>query len=185
MSSLIVKTSISSSYSFRFFLFHYKSPLTTEYPGLTFLRNLEFRFIFRLFYRTDHFTCLVFMSLFSLFLFLKCWLVGGVRGVGVWGVLGAWSAPRWAWSALRWAWSAPRQVTFADVPPRVLDGGVAVDVGQQAQTEAVLVVGRVGESVHQDTAGRSVERLSNTAVQLIVGDRAPVLRLLVAHRPQV
>ncbi len=38
------------------------------------------------------------------------------------------------------------------MPARVFDGGVAVDVGQQAQAEAVLVVGRVCEAVHQDAA---------------------------------
>ena len=40
------------------------------------------------------------------------------------------------------------QLTFAYVPARVLDGGVPVDVGQQTQAEAVLVVGGVGEAVH-------------------------------------
>lgn len=41
--------------------------------------------------------------------------------------------------------------TFADVSAGVLDCRVAVDVGQQAEAEAVLVVGRVGEAVHQHT----------------------------------
>lgn len=42
--------------------------------------------------------------------------------------------------------------TFADVPARVLDGGVAIDVGQQAETEAIFVVGGVREAVYQDAA---------------------------------
>lgn len=42
--------------------------------------------------------------------------------------------------------------TFADVPACVLDGGIAIDVGQQAEAEAVLVVGGVGEAVHEDAA---------------------------------
>lgn len=44
------------------------------------------------------------------------------------------------------------QPTFADVPARVLYGRVAVDVGQQAETEAVFVVGGVREAVHEDAA---------------------------------
>ena len=68
---------------------------------------------------------------------------------------------------------------------RVLDGGVAVDVGQQAQAETVLVVGRVGEAVHQDAPGRGVEGLPDPVVELVVRHRTPVLWLLVAHRPQV
>lgn len=59
--------------------------------------------------------------------------------------------------------------TFAYVPARVLDGRVSVDVGKQAEAEAVLVVGRVSEAVHQDATGGGVEGLAHTVVQLIVG----------------
>lgn len=45
------------------------------------------------------------------------------------------------------------QHTFAYVSACVFDGGVAVDVGQQAEAEAVLIVGWVCEAVHQDAAG--------------------------------
>lgn len=45
-----------------------------------------------------------------------------------------------------------RKPTFADVPACVLDGGVAIDVGKQAETEAIFVVGGVREAVHQDAA---------------------------------
>lgn len=44
------------------------------------------------------------------------------------------------------------QPTFADVPACVLYGGVAIDVGQQAEAEAVFVVGGVREAIHQDAA---------------------------------
>lgn len=36
-------------------------------------------------------------------------------------------------------WPDPN-LTFANVPPRVLNGGVAVDIGEQPQAEPVLVV---------------------------------------------
>ena len=45
------------------------------------------------------------------------------------------------------------QPTFAYVSACVLYSGIAVDVGKQAQAEAVLVVGRVREAVYQDAAG--------------------------------
>lgn len=77
------------------------------------------------------------------------------------------------------------QLTFAYVPARVLDGGVAVDVGQQAEAESILVVGWVCEAVHQHTAGRGVERFPHSVVELVVGYGAPVLGLLVADGPQV
>lgn len=41
--------------------------------------------------------------------------------------------------------------TFANVPAGVLNCGVAVDVGQQSEAEAVLVVGRVSEAIHKHT----------------------------------
>ena len=75
------------------------------------------------------------------------------------------------------------QPTFAYVPACVFDGGVAVDVGQQAEAEAVLVVGRVCEAVHQHTARRRVESLPNPVVELVVSYGAPVLRFLVTYGP--
>lgn len=72
--------------------------------------------------------------------------------------------------------------TFPDVPARVLDGGVAVHVGQQAQAEAVTIVGRVGEAVHQDAGRGRLEGLSDPVIQLVVHDGAPVLGFFVRHR---
>ena len=71
--------------------------------------------------------------------------------------------------------------TFADVPPGVLDGGVAVDVGQQAETEAVAVVGGICEAVHEHAGGGRLERLPDPVVELVVNDGAPVLGFLVGH----
>ena len=37
--------------------------------------------------------------------------------------------------------------TFANMPPSVFDGGIAVDVGQQSEAESLGIVGRVCVSV--------------------------------------
>lgn len=71
--------------------------------------------------------------------------------------------------------------TFADVPAGVLDGGIAVDVGQQAQAEAVAIVGWVGEAVHQDAGRGRLEGLSNPVIQLVVHNGAPVLGFFIGH----
>ena len=68
------------------------------------------------------------------------------------------------------------------MPACVLDGGVSVDVGEQAQAEAVLVVGGVCEAVHQDAGGGGMVGFSHPVVQLIVDNGAPVTGLLVLHR---
>lgn len=57
---------------------------------------------------------------------------------------------------------------------------VAVHIGQQPQTEA-FGVGRVCESVYCEGRLRSVEGLSNTLVQLVVGDGAPEGGFTVGH----
>lgn len=40
------------------------------------------------------------------------------------------------------------EVTFPNVPPGVLDGRVAINVRQQPQAEAALVIGRVCKAVY-------------------------------------
>ena len=51
--------------------------------------------------------------------------------------------------------------SLADVAPRALDGGVAVDVAELAEAEAVVVLrGRVREAVDVDVGRRRVEDLS-------------------------
>lgn len=71
--------------------------------------------------------------------------------------------------------------TFANVPPGVLNGGVAVDVGEQAETESVAVVGGIREAIDKHTGRGSLERLSDTIVELVVNNRAPVLGFLIGH----
>ena len=65
-----------------------------------------------------------------------------------------------------------------DVPPGLLDDGVTVDVGEEAQAEAL---GRAGVRVAVDgEAGLGgVEHLPHPVLHLVVGDRAPVGRLTV------
>lgn len=41
--------------------------------------------------------------------------------------------------------------TFADVPSGVLNGRVAVDVGEQSETESVAVVGGICEAIDEHT----------------------------------
>ena len=67
---------------------------------------------------------------------------------------------------------------------RELHGGVAVNVGEQTQAEA-LRVGGVREAVHGEGGLGGVEGLSHPLVQLVVGDGAPKGRLTVGHRLEV
>lgn len=68
------------------------------------------------------------------------------------------------------------------MPPGVLDSRVAVDVGEQAEAEAVAVVGGICEAVNEHAGGGSLEGLPNTVVQLVVNNGAPVLGFLIGHR---
>lgn len=72
-------------------------------------------------------------------------------------------------------------LTFANMPPSVLNGGVAVNVWEQPQAKSVLVVWRISEAIHQDAGGRSVERLPDTIIQLIVDNGAPMLWFFVSN----
>ena len=71
---------------------------------------------------------------------------------------------------------------LADVPPGVLDGRVAVHVGELAEAEPVVVlVAGVGEAVDDDAVAGGVVDLAHPAVELVVGDGGPVERLLEGH----
>ncbi|TNN89513.1 hypothetical protein EYF80_000116 [Liparis tanakae] len=65
----------------------------------------------------------------------------------------------------------PRYCTFADVPPGVLDGGVAVDVGEQAEAKSVAVIGGIREAVDEHAGGGRLERLSHPIVELVPSSR--------------
>lgn len=86
-----------------------------------------------------------------------------------------------AWIDPVWPSTGSPYCTFADVPPGVLDGGVAVDVGEQAEAEAVAVVGGIREAVDEHAGGGRLEGLAHAVVELVVNNGAPVLGLLVGH----
>lgn len=65
--------------------------------------------------------------------------------------------------------------------PGVFDGRIPVNVGEQPKAEAVLVVGRIGETVHQHAGGGGVERFTHSVVELIVHNGAPVFWFLVSN----
>jgi len=75
--------------------------------------------------------------------------------------------------------------TFSDMPSRVLDGGIAVDVGKQTEAKPLGVVRRVRVTVDNDRSRSRVEHLTDAVVQLVVRDRRPVPLLLVRHRLHV
>lgn len=68
------------------------------------------------------------------------------------------------------------------MPPGVLNSGVAVDVGEQAEAEPVAVVGGICEAVDEHAGGGRLEGLADAVVELVVNNRAPVLGFLVGHR---
>lgn len=74
--------------------------------------------------------------------------------------------------------------SFADVPARLLDHLVAIDVREEAQAEA-LRIRWIGEAVHCDGWLRRVERLADACVQLVVANRAPERRLVIHDRLRV
>lgn len=75
--------------------------------------------------------------------------------------------------------------TLSYVSPGIFYCWVSVYVRKKSKTESVPVIWRVCESVYKHTSGGSLERLPNSVIQFVVGDWAPVLRLLVANRPEV
>ena len=59
--------------------------------------------------------------------------------------------------------------------PCILYGGVSVDVGEETQTEPVIVIiWRVCEAVNDDGVIQRMVNFPHPAVQLVVGDAAPV-----------
>lgn len=74
--------------------------------------------------------------------------------------------------------------SLADVPSSVLDGGVPIDIREQAQAEPWGIFRRIREAVYSDriVLSRCSEHFANTRVQLVVSNLAPVLRFLVIDR---
>jgi len=74
---------------------------------------------------------------------------------------------------------------LADVAACVLDCGVPVDVGHAAETESIAAGVGVGESIDDETCTGCLERFSDTDVEFVVSDGAPVLWLVVCDRCHV
>lgn len=62
---------------------------------------------------------------------------------------------------------------------------VSVYIRKKSETESVPVIWRICESIDQHASGGSLECLPDAVVQFVVGDGAPVLRLLVANGPKI
>lgn len=63
--------------------------------------------------------------------------------------------------------------TFSDVSPCILYGGIAVDVREETQAEAVMVIGWIRETIHDDAGRSSMEGLPHSVVELIVSNGTP------------
>ncbi len=70
---------------------------------------------------------------------------------------------------------------LADVAADVFDGRVPVDVREQPETEPIGIRGGICVAIHDHVGSSSMEALANPLVQFVVGDGAPVGRLLVLH----
>jgi len=74
---------------------------------------------------------------------------------------------------------------FADVSPRVFDGGVSIDVREETETESVVVVRGIREAVDNDGGRLGVEDFADAGVELVISDRSPIGRFFVRHRVHV
>lgn len=68
-----------------------------------------------------------------------------------------------------------------DMPARILDGGVAVDVGEEAEAEPVGAGGGVSEAIHHHVGLVGVERFPYAIVEFVVRNGAPKGWFLVLH----
>lgn len=57
--------------------------------------------------------------------------------------------------------------------PCILYGGIAVDVREETQAEAVMVIGWIRETIHDDAGRSSMEGLPHSVVELIVSNGTP------------
>lgn len=67
------------------------------------------------------------------------------------------------------------------MPSGVLDGGVPVHIGEQAEAKSIAIVGGICEAVDENTGGGSLERLTYSIVEFVVNNGAPVLGFFISH----
>lgn len=71
--------------------------------------------------------------------------------------------------------------TFANMPPSIFNSRIPVNIWQEPQAKPVLVIGGISEAIHQQTCGRGMKCLSNTIIEFIIDNRAPVLWLFISN----
>ena len=71
--------------------------------------------------------------------------------------------------------------SFSNMFPCIFNRRVSVNIGKESQTESFIIVGRICESIDNNTccSFRSLKLFSNPCVQLVIHDTAPHLRLLI------
>jgi len=69
-------------------------------------------------------------------------------------------------------------LTFPYMSARILNGWVAVYIGQLPQAKSIWVVARICEAIYDDDIRLTVEHLSYPAVELVIGNISPVQRFL-------
>lgn len=68
--------------------------------------------------------------------------------------------------------------TFPNMLPSLLDRRIPIHVRKQAEANAIVPFGRIGEAVNNHCLGYDSKQFSNATVQFVVGDGAPILRLV-------
>lgn len=103
---------------------------------------------------------------------LPCWQI-----MGQWVVqhtTGKWNPPI---NVIQFDWKA-LNLTFPYMSARILNGWVAVDIGQLPQAKSIWVVARICEAIYDDDICLTVEHLSYPAVELVIRNISPVERFL-------
>lgn len=72
-------------------------------------------------------------------------------------------------------------LTFTNVTPGVFYSWIPIDIWQQTQAEALCVVWWISVAIHNNAWRRRMKYFPNTIVQFIIGNRTPVLWLLICN----
>lgn len=80
-------------------------------------------------------------------------------------------------NVIQFDWKA-LNLTFPYMSARILNGWVAVYIGQLPQAKSIWVVTRICEAIYDDDICLTVEHLSYPAVELVICNISPVERFL-------
>lgn len=75
--------------------------------------------------------------------------------------------------------------TFSYVPPSIFNGTIPVHIAQLPQTKPITVITWIGESVHYNRCGVTVEHFTHSTVEFIVCYWSPEWLILVWHRMNI